>query len=54
MKFDYELNTWKNCDEFFLLPSVSVIWSTGKFFYYALDFHFLCFQFIISKSHYDL
>ena len=52
MKFDIE-NMWKVGDEFHFLPSLSVVISGGKYFFYAIEFSFLTHRFMISKSHAD-
>lgn len=46
-------NMWKVGDEFHILPSLSVIISTGKYYFYAVEFSFLTHRFMISKSHAD-
>lgn len=46
-------NMWKAGDEFHLLPSLSVVISGGKYYFYAVQFSFLTHRFMISKSHAD-
>ena len=52
MRVDFE-NMWKVGDEFHFLPSLSVVISPGKFYFYAIEFSFLTHRFMISKSHAD-
>jgi len=52
MKVQFE-NMWKLGDEFYLLPSLSVVISGGRYFFYAIEFSFLTHRFVVSKSHAD-
>jgi len=52
MRVDFE-NMWKVGDEIHLLPSLSMVISTGKFYFYAIEFSFLTHRLMISKSHND-
>jgi len=52
MRFDIE-NMWKIGDEFHILPSLSVVISRGRFYFYAVEFSFLTHRIMISKSHAD-
>lgn len=44
-------NMWKIGDEFHLLPSLSVVISPGRFYFYALEFSLFTHRLMISKSH---
>ena len=44
-------NMWKIGDEFHLLPSLSVVISTGRLYFYAIEFSFLTHRLMVSKSH---
>ena len=52
MKIDFE-NMWKTGDEFHFLPSLSVVISPGKYYFYALEFSLLTHRLMLSKSHAD-
>lgn len=52
MQVEFE-NMWKIADEFHFLPSLSVVISSGKYYFYAIEFSFLTHRFMISKSHGD-
>jgi hypothetical protein len=52
MKVQFE-NMWTVGDEFHFLPSLSVVISGGKYYFYAVEFSFLTHRLMVSKSHAD-
>ena len=52
MRLDVE-NMWKVGDEFYILPCLSIVYSPGKYYFYAVQFSFLSHRFMVSKSHAD-
>jgi len=52
MKVQFE-NMLTVGDEFHLLPSLSVVYSPGRYFFYAVEFSFLTHRLMMSKSHAD-